>query len=74
MSKASMMSEMSKKKDASDIQKMSGMAKNVKSASDFCNLTKLTESLTSFIEKVTVSEIAGKCVEMSNEIKVMGHR
>ena len=52
---------------------MSEMAKNVKSASDFCNLTKLTESLTSVIEKVVVSEIAGKCVEMSNEIKVMEH-
>ncbi len=71
--KMSKMTEMAKEKNASDIIKMSEMAKDVKSASDFDNRTKLTGSLTSSIEKVAVTEISSKCDKMSNFPKVMGH-
>ena len=55
--KMSKSSKMAKTKNASDIIKMSEMAKDVNSASDFDNVTNLKRSSTSSIEKVAVAEI-----------------
>ena len=73
--KSSKMFEMTNKKDASDILKMSKiseMAITLKNAYSDIDLTNLHESPSSSKEKVAVAEISTKCQEFSTSPKVMG--
>ncbi len=65
MSKVSEMSKTLTPKDAFDTKEMSKMSKNVKSASDFDDLTNLSKTLTKPKEEVAGPKIASKYIEMS---------
>ena len=74
--KSSKMFEISNKKDASDILKMSEMSESaitLKNASSDIDLTNLSERLTLTKEEVAVAEMSPKCDVMSNSPKVMEH-